>query len=460
MLLVREGDTICAIATPPGEGGLHVIRVSGPRAIEMVDACFRPARGRALRERKGFTLGAGMIVEQEEEIDEVVTALYRKPRSYTGEDIVEVSCHGSQVVARRLLELFVRRGARLAEPGEFTKRAFLAGRIDLVQAEAVADLISAKTQESAACALGQLRGRLSGALARLKEDLVGLIAHVEAYVDFPEEDLEVFTSGELAGKLEAISDRVGELLGTYARGALRREGATAAIVGKPNVGKSSLLNALAERDRVLVSEIPGTTRDVITEWVSLGGLPVRLMDTAGLRRPGDRLEALGIEKAREAMQEATVFLWVIDGSQPVSSEDFLARDATRGKPTVLVFNKCDLPVAACPQPGFSDGACAEVKVSAKTGEGIEALETLVLKILLEETVAREEIGVTRLRHQDALGRVADALAAGARGFEKKLSLEFIASDLRDARSALGELVGEIYTDDILDRIFSEFCVGK
>lgn len=460
MATVRDGDTICAVATPPGEGGLHVIRASGPRAIEIVDACFRPLRGRPLASRRAFTLGVGAMVDQGEEIDEVITALYRKPHSYTGEDVVEVSCHGSQVVARRIVDLLLRQGARLAEPGEFTKRAFLAGRIDLVQAEAVADLIAAKTDESAACAFRQLRGTLSGRLSGVREDLLGLIAHVEAYVDFPEEDLEALSSRELAGTLGQVRSRVQDLLSTCRRGALTRDGATAAIVGKPNVGKSSLLNALAERDRVLVSEVPGTTRDVITEWVSIGGLPVRLMDTAGLREAGDPLEALGVEKAREAMQEATVFLWVVDGSQPATAEDFLVREAARERPTVLVVNKCDLPAAAQGERVLAEGSGPCVRVSAKTGEGIGALSETLAKVLLEGSIAREEVAVTRLRHQRALERVEEALTRAAAGFEMKRSLEFIASDLRDALSALGELVGEIYTDDILDRIFSDFCIGK
>jgi tRNA modification GTPase len=459
---LNSDDTIAAISTPLGEGGISVVRLSGKRAMAIAERVLVTGNGGRLREAASHTARYGQIVDESGKVlDEVVVTIFREPRSYTREEMVEISAHGGLLVARKILELLLRRGARLAEPGEFTKRAFLNGRIDLTQAEAVLDLIRAKSDRSLEAALRQLRGGLSREIHEIKEKLVRLAAHMEAYVDFPEEDIEVFSNQEFLRNVNEIIDRVAKLIKSYDQGAILREGILAVIVGRPNVGKSSLLNALLDRDRALVSESPGTTRDVLEEMVHMDGLLVRLADTAGIHPEPDLVEKMGIEKARELMKQANLFLMVLDGSEPVTEVDEQIYEEIRSQNHLLVVNKADLPLRLGLGPLKSRwGEENLYLVSSKNHQGLEELQKGILSLVGERKIDCEGSLISRLRHQQALGEALRSLERAKKALLERLSLEFIAFDLRQALASVGEIVGEVYTADILDKIFSEFCIGK
>lgn len=456
-------DTIAAVATPPGEGGLSVIRVSGPEALTIVSKIFFPKKGE-LQKFASHTLHYGRIAEGARIIDEVVVSLFLAPHSYTGEHVVEISSHGGLLVTRKILNLIIDSGARHAEPGEFTKRAFLNQRIDLTQAEAVLDLIKAKSEKSLEVAVRQLGGSLSARLKALKEDLMKVYAHLEAFLDFPDEDLEIYGDREFAEKFENLENEIQQLIGGFQRGALFREGARAAIVGRPNAGKSSIFNALLARDRALVSEVPGTTRDLLEEAVEIGGFYIRLTDTAGLAEgSASQLDRMGMEKTREALKNADFYFYVVDGSRVLGPEDErILRELNPDKPLVVILNKSDLGLAAdfkqirC--PGEFSGP---VSVSAKTRQGFSELEEKISSILSSSAPLSESSEqITRLRHKNALEEALGYLRRAHENFSERESLEYVAEDLKAALDALRELVGEIYSEDLLDVLFSEFCIGK
>jgi tRNA modification GTPase len=389
----------------------------------------------------------------------------RGPKSYTGEDIVELQCHGGLLILRTICEALVRAGARLAEPGEFTKRAFLNGRIDLAQAEAVLDTVRAKTAGSLRIAQEQLRGALSREIDAVRETLIGLLAHVEAGIDFVEEDISFIPAAELTAGLQKARDAVGRLLAHGREGRILREGVTAAIIGRPNVGKSSLLNALLKTDRAIVTAIPGTTRDVLEETLNIRGIPVRLLDTAGIRETADPVEQEGVRRSRAAREQADLLLIVLDGSAPSTQEDLaLLQEASSGRDQkrLVVVNKMDLPGRIDPSAlPIAGPDCAVVSISARTGEGLDDLRDRIRALLLRpDFEARETVLVTHLRHQAALQRTLEALTVALASVEAQAAGELIAMDLRAAIDALGEITGAVSTDDILDRIFREFCIGK
>jgi len=392
-------------------------------------------------------------------------AVMRGPKSYTGEDVVELQCHGSQLILRAVCEALIRAGARLAEPGEFTKRAFLNGRLDLAQAEAVLDTIRAKTAGSLRIAQEQLRGVLSRDIDAVRERLVGLLAHVEAGIDFVEEDIAFIPTAELTAGLRQAQEAVSRLLAHGREGRILREGVTAAIIGRPNVGKSSLLNALLRTDRAIVTAIPGTTRDVLEETLNIRGIPVRLLDTAGMRETADPVEQEGVKRSRAAREEADLLLIVLDGSTRLTEEDRVLLKESRSNPDqrrLIVVNKTDLPLRI--DPGAlspDDPAGAAVRISARTGDGLDDLRDQIRSLLLRpDFEVRETALVTGLRHQTALQRTLDSLGAALASIDAKAAGELIAMDLRAAIDALGEITGAVSTDDILDRIFREFCIGK
>ena len=454
-------DTIVAIATPPGRGGIGVVRLSGPDAHAVARRLI--ARDAPLEPRHAtFTLvrlppsplrgiGGTRNADATNDIDHVVALYFPAPASYTGDDVVELSAHGSPVVLRAIVAAAIDRGARLAEPGEFTLRAFLNGRIDLTQAEAVADLIDAATPLQARAAFDQLQGTLTRAIGEIDAALFDLIARLEASVDFPEEGYHFVEAGELAAAIDRLIARLGALLVGARHGRLVREGLQIAIAGKPNVGKSSVFNALAGASRAIVADAPGTTRDLVTEVVDLDGLRVTLIDTAGLRETGDAVEAEGVDRARQAQAVSDLTLFIVDRSQRLDPEDIL--QSTDNK-RLIVANKADLP------PAWRRDDTVEI--SAKTGEGLDALRTRIAQALDAEPLAdRPEL--TNVRHialvqraHDALGRArAAALADGG-----SLSEEFVLADLQDARAALEEIAGRRAPDDLLAHIFARFCVGK
>lgn len=457
-------DTIAAIATPIGAGGLGVIRVSGPHAVPIVRTVFRDRHGRPVERWPSHRVRFGKIIDPctGVTLDEVLVTYMRAPHSYTREDVVEISGHGGVGVMARILEALVSSGARLAEPGEFTKRAFLNGRLDLVQAEAVIDLIHAQTEESHRLALAQLEGGLSQVILAMREDLLEALAYVEGAMEFPEEDLELLPWSMLLAKVEDIEGRIIALLDTFHTGRVLRQGVQVVIVGRPNVGKSSLFNALLAANRAIVTPIPGTTRDVLEEVVNLRGYPFRLVDTAGIRASDDPIEREGIGRARASLETADLVVLVLDRSEPLTAADEEAIAAVRGKQVQVVLNKADLPPALVwneLQTRFP--ARPIVAVSCKERQGLERLaEAMVETVLHGQQRPREGPMLTKLRHWEALQQAHQSLERARHGMEQRLSGEFIALDLRETLEWLGEIVGLDYTEDLLDKIFSEFCIGK
>lgn len=456
-------DTIAAIATPPGEGGVAIVRISGVDAESIAARTFVRPVGKNGR-LKSHTLYHGTIRDPQTDrvFDEVLLTIMRKPRSYTGEDIVEIHCHGGAFVVRQILGLVLRQGAREAEPGEFTKRAFLNGRLDLIQAEAVLDLIRARTDKSAGLALDQAGGALSKWIAELREELLDILVQVEAAIDFPEEEIELLRRQELIRAVKALAEKIQDISGTYAWGKLFREGARVCICGRPNVGKSSLLNALLGQDRVIVTPLAGTTRDVIEESISLDGLPAILWDTAGIRDSDDQIERIGVHLSREHMRKADAALVVLDGSEPLSAGDKTLLADVAPKKTLIAINKSDLPaqfaIEELARLTGSNCNCIQC-VSAKTGDGILQLKKSLRDLLLGSEL-EAPIVITNLRHRSALDRSARSLSRVAASLGENYAPEFVAMDLNEARVALEEITGVIQNDDILERIFANFCIGK
>jgi tRNA modification GTPase len=463
-------DTIAAIATPPGEGGIGIVRISGPDALAILGRMFRPARPSAWRP---YRMRFGHVVaEDASPVDEALAVYMRAPRSFTAEDVAEISCHGGPLVVSRALELALRHGARPAEPGEFTMRAFRNGRIDLAQAEATLDVIQARTAAGLALAQAQLSGWLSGELGAIRELLLGPLAYCTALVDFPEDEVE---PQEIRAPIEAALAALDRLLTSADQGIVYRQGARAALIGRPNAGKSSLLNALLRADRAIVTPIPGTTRDTLEETASLRGIPVVLVDTAGIAETDDPVERLGVVRSRAALASADLALLVLDASAPRTAEDQVIAELAARKPTILILNKIDLldtetrrqgdklnadQLAVALPPGLPISFSAVVEVSARTGAGLDELAGAVADVLLGGSSAASERMVSSPRHRDALARAAgharDALAGYARG----IPADLLAVDLTAALSALGEITGAGVGDDLLSAIFSRFCIGK
>src|SRR5215831_13701776 len=472
-------DTIVAIATPPGRGGIGVVRLAGPEAIAIAQPMLHLKHalepGRAVfgdliePGTPAQNAGAGVPTHPTERssatrIDEVVVTYFQKPHSYTTGDIIEISAHGSPVVLRHIVESAIARGARLAEPGEFTMRAFLNGRIDLTQAEAVRDLIESQTLFQAKVAAQQLEGALSKRLQPIKQKLIELIALLEAGIDFAEDDVSVLPDPKILEHIVSVHTPLSELDASFAYGKVVHEGLTLAIVGRPNVGKSSLFNRLVERERAIVTSTPGTTRDLVTETVAIGGIPVRLVDTAGIRKAIDEAESIGIQKSMEALADADLVLVVLDASQPpVPEDEELVRQA-EVRPVILVGNKSDLEARDIPTPGKGGqkwGTHIPVLTSALTGEGIADLRREILRHLGGENGAQAEAGfLTNVRHHGLIKDSLAALDAAKRAVAERTPHEMLLLDLYHALRPLDAITGATTNDDILNLIFSTFCIGK
>jgi tRNA modification GTPase len=441
-----ENDTIAALSTPPGEGALAVVRISGPQAWDVARKIFRGAR-----EFEPRRAHHGRVVNADGVIDEVVLTAWRGPASYTGEDVVELCGHGGALVSAQVLRAALDAGARAAGPGEFTQRAFLNGKMDLTQAEAVMDLIRAQTPLAARAAAEQLRGRIGDEISAIREALLDIVAHVEAYIDFPDEDIDPDTGASMRGRLVAARERIAKLLATADEGRILREGVRLAICGRPNAGKSSLLNRLLGYDRAIVSPTPGTTRDTIEESLSLRGIPFRVIDTAGLRETADAIEREGVHRARAAVERADVVLRVIDATESEAIDD-----PPVSEDEILVLNKIDL--ATSQLSAFNSQL---LRISCSTGEGLDALiDAIVSRVHAEPAGARDSLAAINARHQACLQCAAVALDAALERFNAGAEPEFVAVDLRAALDAAGEVVGVVDTEDILGRIFSSFCIGK
>jgi tRNA modification GTPase len=481
-----QNDTIAAIGTPQGYGGIGVIRVSGPEAFVLtLQLLQRPDGQTNLPQSHLLTYGHIVNPNSHEVFDEVLVAFMHAPHTYTREDVVEIQGHGGPVVLQRILSLVLEQGARMANPGEFTLRAFLNGRLDLAQAEAVMDLISAQTEAGQRLAMQQLRGCISEQVEAARHAVLGLLARIEASIDFPEEDVPTPQSEELQSIIEEAQQKVAALLTGSEQGRLYRQGLRTAIIGRPNVGKSSLLNALLHMDRAIVTSVAGTTRDTVEEVANLRGIPLHLIDTAGITPSNDPIEQIGIQRSRSAAESADVVLLVFDGSEQLSAQDLRVSEELRtmgyggedegmyeqggseepyrsSRAMIVVINKADCPQrieVSELQTVWPD--VPVISTSTLTGAGLPDLEeTIANRVLVGKTVSSESALITSARHQEALRRAAENLRASSISLEQGLPLDFVSIDLRATYDALGEVTGETASDDLLDRIFSEFCIGK
>ena len=487
-------DTIAAISTPRGEGGISIVRLSGPLAIPIAQRIFRSPSPSSLRKIKTHTIVYGHILDPKTSqiIDEVLLTVMKAPRTYTREDVVEINCHGGAACVHKVLELTLLAGARLAEPGEFTKRAFLNGRIDLAQAESVADIIRAKTDLTRQVAMNQLQGTMSKTVNQLRNQLIDILAEVEASIDFPEEDLDFGDSIELNKRTQTVLTQLEDLLQTAEDGKILREGLSLAIVGKPNVGKSSLLNALLQEDRAIVTEIPGTTRDTIEEYANIRGIPIKLIDTAGIRETSDTVEYAGVKRSREWLERSDLLLVMLDASALLTEDDRKLLELTKNKKSITVLNKIDLlPILGsrrdspdciginCESFGIPSEMASRTEVlgieqikkltpdkpivatSMLTGQGLEDLKTSILDSVIHgESISPDSAIITNVRHRDALRKAKIDIEHALSSLNAAMPPELIAIDLRGALDNLGLIVGKTTTDDILDRVFSQFCIGK
>jgi len=457
----KNEDTIAAVSTPVGIGGVGMVRVSGARAAEIVAGLFRPSGRIGLAEASSHRMLHGWIEEEGRAIDEVLVVHMKAPHSYTREDVVEVHGHGGTIAVHAILDLICSRGARLAEAGEFTFRAFVNGRLDLTQAEAVPDMVRAGSRLGLRVAANQLRGRLYDAIQDLRAGVAHVAALVNANIDFPEEDVVFAHRDACAARLEAARDKLDTLLREAGRGRQIREGLGVAIVGKPNVGKSSLLNALLRENRAIVTEMPGTTRDTLEERLELDGLGVRLIDTAGIRHTEDRVEREGIARSRAALADADLALVVLDASRPLDAEDRALLAHTSPARALIVANKQDLAIKPGPIGAAELRDYEQVPLSALTGGGLKQLEARVREwVLRGEEPVWESAVLTNARQQQAAARARGAVADALRTLEQGQGEELLAVDLSRVLDALGDIVGETTAEDLLDRIFAEFCIGK
>lgn len=457
-------DTIAAIATPPGIGGVGIIRVSGKDSFAIVNTLFKSAGTVPLGERPNRTIQYGTIVDpgSNKTIDEVLLLLMHGPHSYTAEDVVEIQCHGGIVPVRQILKLLVNQGVRMAEAGEFTKRAFMNGRIDLTQAEAIIDIIEAKTEDSLSLAVAQLDGTVSKFVSDVREQLIAMIAHLEVTIDYPEEDIEDVTSQEVREQLEPILTYMDELLATANTGRLIRDGIMTVIVGRPNAGKSSLMNALLRENRAIVTDIPGTTRDSIEEFMTIEGISLRLIDTAGIRDTDDTVEALGVERARQYIDKADIVLCVIDASTPLTDEERHILTSVSGLNTIVLLNKSDMGLAISSESIASMGSFTAIEtISAKDGEGTAVLSKWVKELVYGGQVKQtNDAMISNVRHISLMEQAKEQIEQAITSIDAGMPVDFIATDLRSAWELLGDITGDSIRESMVDELFSRFCLGK
>lgn len=455
-------DTIAAVATAYGEGGIGIIRISGEKSIDILKEVFSPASSNDEIVSRRMTYGKVVDKDNDQIIDEVLAVYMKGPKTYTAEDVVEINCHGSMVSLRKTLALILRKGARLAEPGEFTKRAFLNGRLDLSQAEAVIDVIKAKTDKSFDVALSQLEGSLSSKISLIRAKLLDLLVDITVNIDYPDEDIEEMTYDKLETNISLIGEMIEKLLSTASSGRMIREGIRVAIVGKPNVGKSSLMNGLLRETRAIVTEIPGTTRDTIEEVISIRNIPVYLVDTAGIRETDDMVEKMGIEKSKEAFNNSDFIIFILDGSKPLSDEDKEIAEYLGKRKALVLINKSDLTQAFTVDDVKKLIPDAHViETSLIMGEGIEDIEEFIENMVYGGEISQQEsLMVNNVRHIELLKKGRDSLRDAFSMAEMKEALDFIEIDVKNAYEYLGEIIGETVSDDIIDEVFARFCLGK
>ena len=452
-------DTIAAISTPKGEGGIGIIRISGDKSFEILDKIFKPKNPN--KDLGFYQFNYGFIHDGEKVIDESMVVRMKAPKTYTCEDVVEINCHGGQFVTQKVLELVLKNGARHAEQGEFTKRAFMNGRIDLSQAEAVMDLIQGKTEKSISLSLDQLRGDLRDKINSFKKALLDITAHVNVVLDYPEEGIDDPLPVELRDNLEAVYEEATRLIESYDKGKKIKEGIKTVIVGKPNVGKSTLLNSLLREDRAIVTHVAGTTRDVIEEVINIKGIPLVLVDTAGIRQTDDIVENIGVEKSKEFIEKADLVLLVLDTSRELEDEDreVINQINENHKKVIVLLNKIDLERKIdLDEYNFEN----IVEISAQKNVGIEDMEEKIYSFIVDEKVedSSEKLIITNVRHKTALEKTKDAIRNIFETIDMGLPMDLISVDLKEALDSLSEITGEISSEDILDHVFGNFCVGK
>ncbi|MGD6775996.1 tRNA uridine-5-carboxymethylaminomethyl(34) synthesis GTPase MnmE [Sutcliffiella horikoshii] len=460
-----EFDTIAAISTPMGEGAIAIVRLSGEEAFRIIDEIFVTPSSKKMKDVASHTIHYGHIVDPKTDkiIEEVMVSVMRGPKTFTREDVVEINCHGGLVSVNKLLQLVMSRGARLAEPGEFTKRAFLNGRIDLSQAEAVMDLIRAKTDRAMNVALGQMEGRLSKLIQKLRQEILETLAHVEVNIDYPEyDDVEEMTHQLLLEKSTYVKEELEKLLQTSQQGKILREGLSTVIIGRPNVGKSSLLNSLVHENKAIVTDIPGTTRDVIEEYVSVRGVPLRLVDTAGIRETEDIVERIGVERSREVLKKADLILLVLNNNDDLTMEDKQLFEAVKGMDVIVIVNKTDLPTK------IDIGQVKElanhhtvISTSLKEEQGIDELEEAISSMFFQgDLEAGDMTYVSNSRHIGLITQAQQALEDAIVGMESGVPIDIVQIDLTRTWEILGEIIGEAVHESLIDQLFSQFCLGK
>jgi len=459
---MKEFDTIAAVSTSIGEGGISIVRISGYDALAIAAKIFKGKNDRSINNIKSYTMRYGYIIDIDSRdiIDEVILSFMKGPKSFTSEDTIEVNCHGGVIATNRVLQEAIKAGARLAEPGEFTKRAFLNGRIDLSQAEAVIDIIRAKTELSMKSAVAQAEGKISKEIKILRNKLLEIIAHIEATVDFPEDDLEETTSELTSLKLTNVISEINNLLSSADEGKILRDGLTTVIVGKPNVGKSSLLNSLLREKRAIVTDVPGTTRDVIEEYMNLDGVPIKITDTAGIRDTEDFVEKIGVERSKEKIKEADLIILMLDASRELDNEDLQIIDFMKDSKYVVLLNKSDLPNKIDKSDLKLLNSQYILDVSAATGMGMDLLKDTIKQLFFKGEVKSSSAMITNIRHKQALLKAKKSSVSALEALENTNAIDLASIDLRDAWASLGEITGETVEEDIIDKIFSEFCIGK
>jgi tRNA modification GTPase len=457
-------DTIAAISSAVGEAGIGIVRLSGKEAINIANKIFRGIKNKSLIDVKNRTMTYGHIIDNtnNQVVDEVLIVSMNAPHTYTREDVVEIYCHGGIIPVKKILELLLNNGARLAEPGEFTKRAFLNGRLDLSQAEAVIDIIRAKTDKSYQVSINQLEGSLSEKINSIRDILLSMIAHVEASIDFPEDDIEDITYVELEESANRVMYEIKQLLNTADRGRILRDGLKTVILGKPNVGKSSLLNAMLRENRAIVTDIPGTTRDIIEEYLNIDGIPLKIIDTAGIRDTKDIVEKIGVDRAKKSIETADLIIAIFDVSRDLSEEDYKIVELIKDKKSLVLLNKTDLPNKFNQEHLKKILVDKEIIPTSIINEfGIDILEDAIKKMFYSGEVELDSsLVVTNLRHKNQLEKALRSIESALNDIKASVPLDCIEVDLRDCWENLGEISGDTISDDILDKIFSEFCIGK
>ena len=455
-------DTIAAIATAPGEGGIGIIRISGEKSLQVAQSIFKSKSGKMIKDYNARTLIYGTVVDKEKVIDEVLVAYMKGPNSYTAEDVIEINCHGGFISVKKILDLILSKGVRLAEAGEFTKRAFLNGRIDLSQAEAIIDVIKSKTDMAHEVAQSQLEGSLAKKIKDLRMNVTEVLAHLEVSIDFAEEDVEEITYQTLEEKALELRNEIKKLYDTAESGKILRDGLKTVIVGKPNVGKSSLLNSILGENRAIVTDIAGTTRDVIEEFVNIKGIPLKIVDTAGIRETEDVVEKIGVEKSRESFSTADLVIMVLDASRKLSEEDMEILESLKNKKTIVLLNKMDL------EPQIELEKIEEfvnsediIKISALKHQGIEELQDKIEAMVYHGSVKNSSnLMITNSRHKDALFKAYESINDAISAIEQRMPYDFIEVDFKNIWDYLGYINGDTVREDLLDTIFANFCIGK